>query len=165
SQGLYNAFYPDSSLYIRGMYNDGLKEGDWLFYLADGHLYKKDSYKENQLLNREVYVSIQGKPQAVCIDTIAVITIANKVSTLYSSHEKVLQVDQPFSDLAMIFDTDYFFYANAYTLVSIRMVKLVQVLKDGSAKLILKCRLPLKIQLTEDALKNIQSIMDTSEVK
>ncbi|MEG1910284.1 MAG: hypothetical protein RR190_04855, partial [Bacteroidales bacterium] len=83
----------------------------------------------------------------------------------YSSHEKVLQVDQPFSDLAMIFDTDYFFYANAYTLVSIRMVKSVQVLKDGSAKLILKCRLPLKIQLTEDALKNIQSIMDTSEVK
>lgn len=164
SHGEYKAFYPDSSLYISGMYNDGLKEGDWSFYLAGGHKYKKDSYKNNELVDREVYVSTNGKTMPILIDTIAAITIENRTSVMYSTHGARLEVDQLFPDLCTIFDTDYFFYANKTTFVSIRMVKDLKILDAETADVILKCRLPFKIQVEGDAFRNIRSLLDTAKV-
>ena len=120
THGAYTALYPDSTRFIQGYYDEGLKEGIWSFYLPSGTLYKEDTYKQNRLQNRTLYLKIGGELRAVDPDTIPLImrNPQGGRAELLTSSQVRLVCDEKFETVSGIFDLDFYFFANKNTLVS-----------------------------------------------
>ncbi|MCM1042143.1 MAG: hypothetical protein NC396_06940 [Bacteroides sp.] len=124
THGLYTARYPDSTRFIEGHYDEGLKEGLWRFYLPSGTLYKEDTYSRNQLVNRTLYLKIGGELRAVSTDTVPLVMRHPQGgrAELLASSGKRLVCDEKFETVCGIFDLDFYFFANKNTLVSFTAV-------------------------------------------
>ena len=120
THGDYTALYPDSTRFIEGYYEEGVKEGVWRFYLPSGTLYKEDTYNHNLLVNRTLYLKIGGVLRAVSTDTIPLVmrNPQGGRAELLTSSEKRLVCDEKFETVCGIFDLDFYFFANKNTLVS-----------------------------------------------
>ncbi|MDE5575261.1 MAG: hypothetical protein K2I87_06065 [Bacteroidales bacterium] len=120
THGDYTALYPDSTRFIEGYYDEGVKEGVWRFYLPSGTLYKEDTYSHNRLVNRTLYLKIGGVLQAISSDTVPLIMRSPQGgrAELLTSSEKRLVCDEKFETVCGIFDLDFYFFANKNTLVS-----------------------------------------------
>lgn len=46
-QGLWEYYYPNGQLHIKGSYKDGLKDGIWEYYYSDGDLDFKVLFKND----------------------------------------------------------------------------------------------------------------------
>lgn len=124
THGDYKAFYPDSTRFIEGYYDEGVKEGVWRFYLPSGTLYKEDTYTHNVLSNRTLYLQIGGQLRAISSDTIPLIMLhpqGGRAELLTSSGQRLV-CDEKFETVCGIFDLDFYFYANKNTLVSFSVV-------------------------------------------
>lgn len=120
SHGDYKVFYPDSTRFIEGNYNEGLKQGKWSFYLPSGTLYKEDTYKDNLLVNRILYLKIQGELRPVRTDTVPLVMMYPQGgrAELLSASGKRWVCDEKFETVCGILDMDFYFYANKNTLVA-----------------------------------------------
>lgn len=136
THGRYVALYPDSTRFIEGSYDEGLKEGVWHFYLPSGTLYKDDTYKRNVLVNRTLYLKIDGVLRAVSADTVPLVMLhpqGGRAEILTSSGKRLV-CDEKFETVCGIFDLDFYFMANKNTLVSfaaVDMERLPGVLPDA----------------------------------
>lgn len=119
THGAYRAFYPDSSRFIEGTYADGRKEGWWNFYLPGGDLYKQDSFLNNRLLERVLYLRMGGKLRPVSMDTVALVLLGpSGRAEIVSLSGRRWMCKESFSTVCGIFDLDFYFYANKNTFVS-----------------------------------------------
>lgn len=124
THGPYHVRYPDSTRHIEGFYEDGRKQGLWRFYLPDGTLYKEDTYQDNEVKKRTLYLKIEGDLRAVDIDTVALVLRAPKngqaeISTLSGAR---WLCDGKYETVCGIFDIERFFYANKNTMVAYAVV-------------------------------------------
>lgn len=124
THGDYTALYPDSTRFIEGYYDEGVKEGVWRFYLPSGTLYKEDTYNHNRLVNRTLYLKIGGVLRAISTDTVPLIMRYPQGgrAELLTISEKRLVCDEKFETVCGIFDLDFYFFANKNTLVSFMAV-------------------------------------------
>lgn len=54
--GVVQGWLPEGVLQFKGNYNNGVKDGEWLFYTAKGELKKKEVYQKGALLISETYI-------------------------------------------------------------------------------------------------------------
>lgn len=124
THGPYKAFYPDSTRFIEGFYREGKKEGLWNFYLPGGDLYKQDSFSDNRLSSRILYLRIEGELRPVSMDTVQLVLTSARSgrAELVSLSGRRWLCEESFSTVCGIFDMDFYFYANKNAFVSYRAV-------------------------------------------
>lgn len=120
THGNYTVLYPDSTRFIEGYYNEGVKEGLWHFYLPSGTLFKEDTYAQNRLVKRVLYLKIEGVLRPIDADTVPIVMTHPKAgrAELLTSSGKRLVCDEKFETVCGIIGNDFYFYANNNTLVS-----------------------------------------------
>lgn len=124
THGRYLAFYPDSTLFIDGNYQEGVKQGKWSFYLPGGSLYKEDTYKDNKLVDRVLYIKINGELRQFSMDTVRMVMShpqGGKAELLTVSGKRWV-CDDSFEGVCSIFDLDFFFFANKNTFLAFSQV-------------------------------------------
>lgn len=193
SHGPYLALYPDSTCFIEGRYDEGLKQGVWTFHLPGGDKYKEDSFADNRLVKRILYLRIEGSLREVSADTIALAMQSprgGKAELLAFSGRRWL-CDESFETVCGVLELDYFFYANKNTFVSYRAVDAAALedalppddhpdVYDGQSELAAglagnaqatPVRLPLRVEtpfpvyLDANGMDVLRNNLDRSEVK
>jgi antitoxin component YwqK of YwqJK toxin-antitoxin module len=61
--GPFQLFYPGGQRLLTGFYKNDDREGDWLYYLEDGTLQKKRSYRNGYLVNEIKYVESEDEKE------------------------------------------------------------------------------------------------------
>lgn len=126
AHGSYLAFYPDSIQSVSGQYEEGRKQGAWRFYSQDGILCREDSYRDNVLEKRVLYLKFQQEPMPVAMDTIALVMLSPQGgrAELLTDFGKRLLCDEPYGRVCEMLDMemDFYFYANPNVLVAYRVV-------------------------------------------
>jgi antitoxin component YwqK of YwqJK toxin-antitoxin module len=171
SEGNYTALYPDSSLYITGLYDDGLKEGEWKFYFDGGSkdsmgaLYKINLYQQNKLLSCRLFLLIESVPyngalQEVNIDTVVmVMRRAGGKAEIFTYSGKRLQCRERYENVCGILDLDYFFNASSSTFVAYRYISGLSEEEDDRALLQLKTATPFPVYLDKEGIETVKSTL------
>ncbi|MEG1498954.1 MAG: hypothetical protein RR393_05990 [Bacteroidales bacterium] len=130
--GCYTVLYADSTPYIKGQYEDGIKQGLWSFYFQGGALYKEDVYKNNKLIDRSFYLKIKGVLNKIDKDTVSIIfRNPQGRAELLTENGTRLVCDETFDLVCRIFDLDFFFYANPTTFVAFQIVDISKLKKEN----------------------------------
>ncbi|MDR1974015.1 MAG: hypothetical protein LBQ31_04990 [Bacteroidales bacterium] len=165
STGPYMALYPDSSLYITGQYEDGLKEGDWKFYLKSGSLYKIDEYLHNELLSRHIFLIIENEPyngtlQEISMDTVVMVSRSRGgKAEVFTASSRRLLCKEKYENVCDIFDIDYFFNASSSAFVAYRYV-----VGFSEELLQLKIPTPYPVYLDKDGIETVKNMFNKDEV-
>jgi antitoxin component YwqK of YwqJK toxin-antitoxin module len=56
--GPFQLFYPNQEKLLTGFYINDQREGEWLYYLEDGSLQKKRTYKNGYMTNEVIYIEM-----------------------------------------------------------------------------------------------------------
>ncbi|MDR1740131.1 MAG: hypothetical protein LBR45_05175 [Bacteroidales bacterium] len=167
STGPYIALYPDSSLYITGMYDDALKEGDWKFYLKDGSLFKIDSYQHNKLLLRRLFLILNNAPYNGTLTEIGMDSVVMVVrgkggkAEIYTLSGGWLICKERYETVCDILDLDYFFNASPSAFVAYRYVEgFMPEEDDNRALLKLKVAAPFPVYLDKEGMETLNSMFD-----
>lgn len=59
--GIYEEFYPNSQLKVKGVYKKGVKHGRWMYWKEDGQLLKKVYWRNGDQIKDAVTYSDEGK--------------------------------------------------------------------------------------------------------
>ena len=166
SQGVYQAFYPDSARYIVGNYDDGAKEGLWSFYLPSpsNRLYKEEVYRQNRLTEKRLFLQVAGELRAIAVDTVvAVLKSPDGMGDVFTRGGGVLHSDESFDNVCHIIGLDQFFMANESALVAYRFTEDLRE-ADGMAELVLSMPLPFPVYADADAVQNLKSVWNRAAV-
>lgn len=166
SQGAYHAFYPDSGRYIVGNYDDGAKDGLWSFYLPapSGRLYKEEVYRQNKLMEKRLFLQIEGVLRAIAVDTVvAVCKSPDGMGDVFTQSGGVLHSDESFENVCQIIGLDQFFYAHESALVAYRFTEDLQE-QDGMTAVMLSVPLPFTVYADENAVQNWKSVRSRAAV-
>lgn len=125
SEGPYQAFYPDSSLYVNGNYNEGVKNGLWSFYLPSPSksLFKEELYEKNKLVEKRIFLKVNGSLVKLSVDTlVAVFLNPQGRGDIFTKSGLNLKCDESYETVCKVLDLDNFFYANANVFVAYKFV-------------------------------------------
>lgn len=165
--GLYTAMYPDSSLFIKGYYDDGLKEKTWDFYLESGNLYKKDTYSKGKLISKRIFLEINNKLHEINTDTIAfVYKNARAKAQLYTTNENTLISSESYDVVCDILESDYFFHPNNSCFVAYKQINKSRNsgIKKGE-ELRLNVKTPFPIIIDNDGEANLNNLFSDKVVE
>lgn len=165
TDGLYEVFYLDSTLKLKGWFNDGLKVGDFTYYAPNGDLSKIDVYKENIMVERSVYIKVDGEFVGVGMDSLDLITYQDGLTYLYFNNGKILKSSQDFKYICGLFDTDFFVFANPTYFLSFKAIKALNEENPDGAEVVMKNKYPFFIFADVEGVGVIKSCLDKSEVK
>ncbi|GHS85334.1 hypothetical protein FACS1894201_04920 [Bacteroidia bacterium] len=194
SHGEYKAYYPDKTLRIKGLFDQGLKEQDWKFYYEEGDLEKILYYKKNELIKKEIAIKIDTQTILLSTDTVAYLHTNGKFTWLHCVGGKDYKTPQSFERLAKAFDTDMFFLATPKFMAAYNQYQSLELLTEDEedstsvaplatttddlsidddeapktqqqAILYLKIPTPYEIIIDTDVIEMLQSMRSTKNVE
>lgn len=166
SAGAYRAFYADSSRYIVGNYDEGVKDGRWSFYLPapSGRLYKEEDYRQNKLMEKRLFLQVEDELRAIAVDTVvAVLQGPDGMGDVFTQSGGVLHSDESFENVCRIIGLDQFYHAHESALVSYLFTEDVRE-EDGLMVLVLSVPLPFPVYADENAVQNLKSVWNRAAV-
>ncbi len=121
SHGVYEATFANGNPYIKGYYEDGLKEKTWYFYHENGLLDRVMLFKKNQILKKQVAINVKGKDILIDSDSVAYLHTNGKMVELKMLDNTVYRPSQTFEQLVGSLDTDDFFLATSQFLAPLKL--------------------------------------------
>jgi antitoxin component YwqK of YwqJK toxin-antitoxin module len=130
SEGIYIASYTNGKPYIKGIYEAGLKEKSWFFYYDDGTLDRIMHFKNNQLIQKQVAIHVDGRDILLNTDSVAYLHTNGKIVEIKMLDGITYRPTQSFDKLVKAFDTDYFFLANPKFMAAYTQYDSLEMLPD-----------------------------------
>ena len=120
SHGVYEANFANGNPYIRGYYEEGLKEGIWHFYHDNGLLDRIMHFKNNRLVKRLVAINVRGEDILLNTDSVGYMHTNGRIVEIKMLDGTTYRPSQSFDQLVKSFDKDDFFLANSRFLAPFR---------------------------------------------
>ena len=111
SHGVYEAFFANGNPFIKGYYQNGLKESTWFFYHENGLLDRVMQFKNNVLIRRQVAINVRGDDILIDTDSVAYVHTNGRIVEIRMLDKITYRPSQTFEQLVRSFDTEDFFLA------------------------------------------------------
>jgi hypothetical protein len=121
SHGIYEAKFANGNHFIRGYYEEGLKERTWYFYHENGLLDRVMQFKNNRLLRKQIAINVDKKDILIDSDSVAFMHTNGQIVEIKMIDETTYRPRQTFDQLVTSLDTDDFFLATPQFFVPFRL--------------------------------------------
>jgi antitoxin component YwqK of YwqJK toxin-antitoxin module len=123
-EGVFQSFHLNGKLYKSGKFEKGLKEGIWLFYTENNIPFKRETYKNDNLVKQEVAVTDTTKKLIYLdITNIAYLYVADGKLIFVMNDGGNIITNEKIEMMALNLDDFKFFQVNSRYIVSLWAVK------------------------------------------
>jgi antitoxin component YwqK of YwqJK toxin-antitoxin module len=121
SHGIYEASFRNGNPFIRGFYENGLKEKTWYFYHENGLLDRVMQFKNNRLLKKQIAINVAGQDILIDSDSVAYMHTNGRIVMIEMMDGTSYRPRQTFDQLVQSFELDDFFLATPQFLAPFRL--------------------------------------------
>jgi antitoxin component YwqK of YwqJK toxin-antitoxin module len=121
SHGVYERYFANGNLYIKGLYEEGSREGAWYYYHDNGLLDRVMQFKHGLLVKKQVAIKVAGKDILLDSDSVAYMYTNGRITEIKMLNGTTYRPVQTFDQLVKSFDTDEFFLADPRFFVPFRL--------------------------------------------
>jgi antitoxin component YwqK of YwqJK toxin-antitoxin module len=121
SHGTYEAVFANGNTFIRGYYEDGLKEETWYFYHENALLDRIIQFKNNRIFKKQIAINIDGQDILIDSDSVVYLHTNGRIAEIKMLDGTVYRPRQTFDQLVESFELMDFFLATSQFLAPYRM--------------------------------------------
>ena len=121
SHGVYEAFFANGNPFIKGYYEEGLREKTWFFYHENGLLDRVIQFRNNLILKRQIAINVAGKDILIDSDSVAYMHTNGRIVEIKMLDGVLYRPNQTFDQLVRSLDNEDFFLATPQFLAPFRL--------------------------------------------